>query len=232
MRFKLRAVAAVAAVVFSGVSLQAQAATSFFDMINKTSTFAGVGTADFGLVGAGSSASGDTVFTAMGGGTTATFKDGAIYTTNSGGVTARPPGSSGGFWSIGISPAAQVGPGMVSFTNAVKYYGFLWGSPDAYNNVVFSLLNDGGGTSSVTVNGAGSPLPGNGNQSYSAYLNFFAGANETITGVTFASSRNAFETDNHAFSVSAVPEPGTYAMMLAGLALVGTIARRRKANQA
>lgn len=32
--------------------------------------------------------------------------------------------------------------------------------------------------------------------------------------------------------VSAVPEPETYALMLAGLGLIGTIARRRKANQA
>lgn len=33
-------------------------------------------------------------------------------------------------------------------------------------------------------------------------------------------------------SVSAVPEPETYAMLLAGLGLMGTIARRRKSNQA
>ena len=33
-------------------------------------------------------------------------------------------------------------------------------------------------------------------------------------------------------SVSAVPEPETYAMMLAGLGLIGAIARRRKAKQA
>jgi hypothetical protein len=33
-------------------------------------------------------------------------------------------------------------------------------------------------------------------------------------------------------SVNAVPEPETLALMLAGLGLVGTIARRRKANQA
>jgi choice-of-anchor C domain-containing protein len=33
-------------------------------------------------------------------------------------------------------------------------------------------------------------------------------------------------------SVTAVPEPGTYALMLAGLGLMGAISRRRKAKQA
>ncbi|MBK9444344.1 MAG: PEP-CTERM sorting domain-containing protein [Comamonadaceae bacterium] len=33
-------------------------------------------------------------------------------------------------------------------------------------------------------------------------------------------------------AVSSVPEPETYAMMLAGLGLIGTIARRRRAKQA
>jgi len=33
-------------------------------------------------------------------------------------------------------------------------------------------------------------------------------------------------------SVTAVPEPETYAMLLAGLGLVGFMARRRKAKQA
>jgi hypothetical protein len=33
--------------------------------------------------------------------------------------------------------------------------------------------------------------------------------------------------DGSSFSVTAVPEPGTYAMLLAGLAAVGVVARRR-----
>ena len=40
------------------------------------------------------------------------------------------------------------------------------------------------------------------------------------------------ETEHYKFTVSAVPEPGTYAMMLAGLGLMGTIARRRKNKNA
>ena len=42
----------------------------------------------------------------------------------------------------------------------------------------------------------------------------------------FSSGGNAFETDNHAF-ISAVPEPETYAMLLAGLGLMAVIARRK-----
>jgi hypothetical protein len=39
-------------------------------------------------------------------------------------------------------------------------------------------------------------------------------------------------TTNVAAAVAAVPEPETYAMLLAGLGLMGTVARRRKAKQA
>jgi len=235
MKLKFQTISAVAALALSGVSLQAQASSSFFDLVNKTSTYAGVVTADFGVVPVAgvSGATGDTIFTATGGGTTATYKDGSIYTASSSGITAQPPGSTGGFWSIGSTPSTQNGPGKVTFSTAVKYYGFLWGSPDTYNNVTFSILNTASNVASVvTVNGAASPMPGNGNQAFSAYLNFFAGADETITGVSFASSGNALETDNHSFSVTAVPEPETYAMMLAGLGLMGAIVRRRKSKQA
>jgi hypothetical protein len=50
--------------------------------------------------------------------------------------------------------------------------------------------------------------------------------------VTFTSGSNAFETDNHAFiaSVTAVPEPETYALMLAGLGFLGAVVRRKKAQ--
>ena len=54
---------------------------------------------------------------------------------------------------------------------------------------------------------------------------------EQITSVEFSASWNAFETDNFAYSVTAVPEPESYAMMLAGLGLMGAIARRRSQSK-
>jgi hypothetical protein len=36
------------------------------------------------------------------------------------------------------------------------------------------------------------------------------------------------DTFRYSFNVSAVPEPESYAMLLAGLGLLGTLARRRK----
>ena len=47
-----------------------------------------------------------------------------------------------------------------------------------------------------------------------------------IASATFASSFDAFETTR--FTVMPVVEPETYALMLAGLAAMGFVARRRK----
>jgi hypothetical protein len=53
----------------------------------------------------------------------------------------------------------------------------------------------------------------------------FAVGNLNQSGITFAAIDNIVISDN---VVSAVPEPGEWAMMLAGLGVVGAIARRRK----
>ena len=143
------------------------------------------------------------------------------------GISARPPGSTGNFWSIGNMPVAQQGPGVVSFSAPANYFGFLWGSPDTYNYVSFYDGNQLLGS----FNGSAIKVPANGDQTYARYFNAFAGASEVITRVTFTSATNAFETDNHAF-ISAVPEPESYAMLLAGLGMLGFATRRRKQKEA
>jgi len=220
--------AAVAVVALTAVATQANAANWNY-VTGTSSSFAGVTdvTFDAPFLAPLGTVSTFTVYNAING--NATYDKGAVYDTSSVNVTAMPFGTTGRFWSVGSSPAAQVGPGTVAFSGAastgVKYYGFLWGSSDTYNDVTFNL--SGGGT--LVLNGSQVPS-GTGNQGMARYVNVFADTTETITGVSFASTGNAFETDNHAYSVTAVPEPESYAMMLAGLGLMGAIARRRKSK--
>jgi hypothetical protein len=207
------------------------------------SSQAGAFTVDFGVSPinntgpvAGSSVANSLLLSGSGGGINYSYTDGALFNfdgTSSlpSGVSARPVGSTGNFWSIGVSPAAQNGPGKVNLGAGASYYGFLWGSPDkaGWNTVSFyngtTLLGSFGGSAIL--------VPPNGDQSYAKYFNVFAGAGEVITGVTFSANQNAFETDNHAFIAAApIPEPEIYAMMAAGLGLMGFVARRRQRTQA
>ena len=58
-------------------------------------------------------------------------------------------------------------------------------------------------------------------------LSITAEGGERIDSLTFRSRSNAFEIDD--LRVTAVPEPGSCALTLAGLGALGCVARRRKA---
>jgi hypothetical protein len=202
-----------------------------------TSSEAGASTITFGTTPTtnntgsvvGSATSGDTVATGTLAGVTYTYVDGALFNNSVliSGVAARPVGSDGNYYSVG-NTGTQQGTGTLTFSQGLSYFGFLWGSPDAGNEVsVFS-----GATKLATFNGTAVKNPANGDQNYARFFNIFAGAGQSITKVTFAYNGKAFETDNHAFiaAVTPVPEPETYAMLLAGLGLMGVVARR-KANR-
>ena len=155
---------------------------------------------------------------------------GTLFDASTEGISARPPGSIGRFLSVGTS-GGQGGPVIVDLAaTPASYYGFLWGSPDGYNQVDFyddNILLKSLSGSDVFSN----PNPANGFQGAfrnGQYFNAFAGQGESITSVVFRSTGNAFETDNHALMT--VPVPGTYALMLAGLAALGFTAKRRKAG--
>jgi hypothetical protein len=231
----LFSIATASALLVASVSAQAQLTT--FTTASATSTVAGAYTIDFGTgvvnnAGSviGASGAGDTIYSGAAQGNSFSYTDGALFSNTSliSGVAARPVGSTGNYLSVGNSGTSQ-GPSTLTFAQGVSYFGFLWGSPDAYNTVTFW----NGNTSLGSFNGSAVLQPPNGNQSFSSFFNVQTNGSDVITSVTFASSGMAFETDNHAYvtAVSAVPEPETYALMLAGLGLVSAVARRRKSKQ-
>jgi len=104
-----------------------------------------------------------------------------------------------------------------------NYFGMLWGSVDRYNTLQF-LLGD-----TIVASFVGNDISSlaNGNQGIAEtnfYVNFFnLPAFDTIRMI---STSFAFETDNHAFGLLPVPEPGAVSLLTLGL--LGLGARRRQ----
>lgn len=109
--------------------------------------------------------------------------------------------------------------GTATYTSANRITAFSLdvGTPDDYNTLTFR----NGATVVATYTGAGYTA---GNFAF----NFTDAQN--VTSVDFSSSSRAFEIDN--VSVTAVPEPATWALLLVGFGMVGVAARRRASHVA
>lgn len=155
---------------------------------------------------------------------------GQVVTGNSSGNWAQPQGSTGNYWAVG----ANNGPGFLNLTSfgQIASLSFLWGSIDAFNTLQVIGLDD-----SVLASWTGNDVvnPANGNQvdlgtNPFVTLAFDGATQSNIKGLRLSSTSNAFETDN--FAIQAVPEPGTWLMMLLGFGVLGGAMRAGKRQSA
>jgi PEP-CTERM motif len=126
-----------------------------------------------------------------------------------------PAGSSDASYSVLSIASGFSNTGTISFAAPITSFTFLWGSPDSYNR-----LTDG----TVSVTGS-SFSSGTGNNAESTLYTFVDALG--FNSLTFSTTGIAFE-----IAVAPVPEPETSALLLAGLAAVGFMARRRRAPEA
>jgi hypothetical protein len=152
--------------------------------------------------------------------TVGTITGGTVYTGDKG-FADIPKGTVTGFLAAGPTSGD---PAVLTFSAMTSYVSFLWGSPDLYNTL--TITDSNGATTNFTASGLGFPVT-NGDQSFSTYVQFVASAGTTITSLAFTSGgTDAFETAN--YTITPIPEPETYALMLAGLAAMGFVSKRRK----
>ena len=144
-----------------------------------------------------------------------------VYSVSIPSVAAMPMNTVGLYLAAGSTGAATL-----TFTTGVNSVSFLWGSPDMYN--VLTVNSTGSAAQQFTVSNLAFPVT-DGNQSFAQYVSFTATGGSTITSLTFdnVAQNNAFEVANFKVT-SPVPEPETYALLLAGLGAIGFIARRQQ----
>jgi hypothetical protein len=120
------------------------------------------------------------------------------------------------------------GSAILTLPGSTTGVSFLWGSPDTYNS--FSFVVNGATTTNFTATQlvqallpASVPLDQAQGKAY--YIKLTAGANETITSLSFSSpTQDAIEISN----VTVVPEPEAYGLALAGMGVVAFAMRRRR----
>jgi hypothetical protein len=136
---------------------------------------------------------------------------------------ARPLNTAGNYLSVPQAGSGVPASATYTLNKQASIFGFYLGSPDRENTISFSLNGDPVGATVTMETLLGPTFQWNGLNSQSRYITLNAGG--YFNEVTFGSTRIAMEVDNF---TSAVPEPGEWAMLMAGLGVVSLIARRRK----
>ncbi|WP_374578504.1 PEPxxWA-CTERM sorting domain-containing protein [Phenylobacterium sp.] len=158
--------------------------------------------------------------------------DFALVNGSLSGVYAAPAGNTSQYL---VVPGLQNASGYATLDltgvlagQYVDTFSFYWGSVDTYNTLE---LYDKNNVFIGKVEGGTLP-PANGDQvdgNSNIRVNFgLTGADRNLGYLKFYSDGKAFELDDIAFATSAVPEPATWAMMIAGFGMAGAAIRRRR----
>lgn len=157
----------------------------------------------------------------------ATFTGGLVTNTSVSNVRAQPFGSTGNYWSVGPTDGS---PGTLNLSAYGPLYSisFIWGSIDTFNTLE---VIDSTGIALATFTGSSVFNPASGDQTNPAtnrLVTILLSGSDALNarGLRLSSTQNAFEVDN--FAINAVPEPGTWAMMLLGFAGIGLSMRRKR----
>ena len=213
MKIALKAAAFAAAASLAAVAGSAQAATE----IN------GAVVVSYDSIGAPAPAGHELIWNfddVQNAGYSVAFSGASGTRTGSSSSAAAPPGSTGAY-------AAVLGGGsnsMTLTTPGIAALSIFMGSPDDYNSILFNFSDD------TFERLTGIELAGgdyNGNQGIGRRMIYDFGG-KTVTSIVFTSGQNSFEFDNISTLASAVPEPATWAMMIAGFGMAGTAIRRRQ----
>lgn len=140
-------------------------------------------------------------------------------------------GSGAGIPNVRTEPVGAIGnwlaaspgnPATVSFGVGTTAVGFEWGTPSNYDSLVVNEENASGVVTSTTFSYTNFGLT---NFGPDGYVTVTASAHDTIVSLVFKSGQPAFEAAN--FTAVAVPEPANVALLLAGVGMLGFMARKR-----
>ncbi|HWV15336.1 MAG TPA: PEP-CTERM sorting domain-containing protein [Cellvibrio sp.] len=125
------------------------------------------------------------------------------------------------------NPSAAIHTAVFDLGTTANYFGLFWGSIDDYNSITFYRDN----VELASVSGADiAGKQANGNSvgfASNRYVNFDFG-NDVYDTVRLSSSNFAFESDNHAYKSTFVPEPVNLVLMALGVFCLGAARRMQR----